>query len=50
MPQKNNVKPSKRTDTVILNEIRAVMKSWEKSAHKWRSSNAIVKVNSILKR
>jgi len=46
----NTVKPVKRTDTVILNEVRAVMKNWEKSAHKWRSSNAVVKINSILNR
>ena len=44
------VKPVKRTDTVILNEVRAVMKAWKGNPHKWRSSNAVVKINSILER
>lgn len=48
MTPQQTVKPEKRTDTVILNEIRAVMKDWNSSAHKWGSSNAVVKISSIL--
>lgn len=44
------VKNEKRTDTVILDEIRQVMQGWKASQHKWRSSNAVVKINSILER
>lgn len=50
MEDTNKVKPGKRTDTVILNEIRKVMAAWKNNSHKWRSSNAVVKINSILER
>ena len=48
MTPQQTVKPEKRTDTVVLNEIRAVMNDWNSSAHKWRSANAIGKINGIL--
>ena len=47
---KAKVKPVKRTDTIVLNEIRTVMKAWKGSPHKWRSSHATVKINNILER
>jgi len=48
MKDNNKVKPEKRTDTVVLNEIRDVMNQWATSTHKWRSSHATVKISKIL--
>jgi hypothetical protein len=47
-PHKKQPGAEKRTDTVILADVREVWATWKVNRHKWRSSNAMVTISEIL--